>query len=260
MKSRQRRMSKEWAKAREEGWDNTKGTRIKEYNALFDPNMRHFFETPSVQGHLLRTGQIDRNGRVIDFQKQKGKLHIIEQEFKQAERIEYWRQKEERDMRDRVQKKRALALERARKEEMVLRLHEDRLIRQEIVRAALAAQGGGSLRPGTSGSRGSSRSRSSSKSRRAGRRRSSWSEQNESVSGTMPETPGTLPGTTFTVEKGDHERERGAASYPGEYAQESSRSSAGVGWVGGGGGRGDGHANRCRSLETFVTEGGARRP
>lgn len=38
--------------------------------------------------------QIDRNGRVIDFQKQKGKLHIIEQEFKQAERIEYWRQKE----------------------------------------------------------------------------------------------------------------------------------------------------------------------
>lgn len=35
-------------------------------------------------------------------------------------------------MRDRVQKKRALALERARKEEMVLRLHEDRLIRQEV--------------------------------------------------------------------------------------------------------------------------------
>lgn len=40
------------------------------------------------------TLQIDRNGRVIDFQKQKGKLHIIEQEFKQAERIEYWKQKE----------------------------------------------------------------------------------------------------------------------------------------------------------------------
>lgn len=39
---------------------------------------------------------------------------------------------QERDMRDRVQKKRALALERARKEEMVLRLHEDRLIRQEV--------------------------------------------------------------------------------------------------------------------------------
>ncbi|CAM9224197.1 unnamed protein product, partial [Hapterophycus canaliculatus] len=119
-------------KSREEGWDSTRDFRIKEYNALFDPNMRHFFETPSVQEHLLRTGQIDRNGRVINFQKQKSKLHIIEQEFKQAERIEYWRQKEERDMRERVQKKRAMALERARKEEMVLRLHEDRRIRQEV--------------------------------------------------------------------------------------------------------------------------------
>ncbi|CAN0490975.1 unnamed protein product, partial [Ectocarpus sp. 8 AP-2014] len=89
------RAVQERAKSREEGWDSTRdNTRIKEYNALFDPNMRHFFETPSVQAHLLRTGQIDRNGRVIDFQKQKGKLHIIEQEFKQAERIEYWRQKE----------------------------------------------------------------------------------------------------------------------------------------------------------------------
>lgn len=39
---------------------------------------------------------------------------------------------QERDMRERVQKKRALALERARREEMVLRLHEDRLIRQEV--------------------------------------------------------------------------------------------------------------------------------
>ncbi|CAM9955918.1 unnamed protein product, partial [Pylaiella littoralis] len=88
------------------------------------------------------------------------------QEFKQAERIEYWRQKEERDMRDRVQKKRALALERARKEETVLRLHEDRRIRQEIVRAALAAQGGASLRPQT----GSSRVGSSGRSSRARRR------------------------------------------------------------------------------------------
>ncbi|CAM9822655.1 unnamed protein product, partial [Scytosiphon promiscuus] len=129
---RPNRSSQERTKSREEGWDCTRDVRIKEYNALFDPNMRHFFETPSVQEHLLRTGQIDRNGRVIDFQKQKGKLHIIEQEFKQAERIEYWRQKEERDMRERVQKKRAMALERARREEMVLRLHEDKKIRQEV--------------------------------------------------------------------------------------------------------------------------------
>lgn len=35
-------------------------------------------------------------------------------------------------MRDRVQKKRAMALERARREEVVKRLHEDRRIRQEV--------------------------------------------------------------------------------------------------------------------------------
>lgn len=51
-------MAQEREKSREEGWDSTRDTRIKEYNALFDPNMRHFFETPSVQGHLLRTGQV----------------------------------------------------------------------------------------------------------------------------------------------------------------------------------------------------------
>ena len=43
--------------------------------------------------------KIDRNGRVIDLEKNKGKLHIIEQEFKAAERIEFWRQKEEEEMR-----------------------------------------------------------------------------------------------------------------------------------------------------------------
>lgn len=40
---------------------------------------------------------------------------------------------QERDMRERVQKKRAFALERARREDMVMRLHEDRKIRQEVI-------------------------------------------------------------------------------------------------------------------------------
>lgn len=35
-------------------------------------------------------------------------------------------------MRERVQKKRAFALERARREDMVMRLQEDRKIRQEV--------------------------------------------------------------------------------------------------------------------------------
>ncbi|CAM9470978.1 unnamed protein product, partial [Choristocarpus tenellus] len=45
-------------KAREEGWDNSVGTTISQYNALFDPNMRHYFETPAVQSLLLRSGQV----------------------------------------------------------------------------------------------------------------------------------------------------------------------------------------------------------
>ncbi|CAN0317680.1 unnamed protein product [Ascophyllum nodosum] len=48
-------------------------------------------------------------------------------------------------MREHVQKKRALALERARRQETILRLHEDRRIRQEIVRASLEAQGWSNL-------------------------------------------------------------------------------------------------------------------
>lgn len=47
----------------------------------------------------LISGQIDRCGRVIDLERNKSKLHIIEQEFKAAERLEYWRKKEEEDMR-----------------------------------------------------------------------------------------------------------------------------------------------------------------
>ncbi|CAB1117964.1 unnamed protein product [Ectocarpus sp. CCAP 1310/34] len=229
--------AQERAKSREEGWDSTRdNTRIKEYNALFDPNMRHFFETPSVQAHLLRTGQvfgsvetqypkhIDRNGRVIDFQKQKGKLHIIEQEFKQAERIEYWRQKEERDMRERVQKKRALALERARKEEMVLRLHEDRNIRQEIVRLGLAAQGGGSLRPEASGSRGGSRTM-----------RQPRSQDGSAAAGTAR--------GTFPQRGQEREQGQGGGVLPREHAAAAQEE-------GQGGGR--------RLSGTFVTEGSAR--
>ena len=110
---------------RESGWDlstcKSSTAKLPEYNALFDPNMRHFFENRVVQRHLHNTGQvspnfsarphtsffsqgkisrqIDKDGRVIDLERNKGKLKIIEQEFKSAERIEHWRQKEEEEMR-----------------------------------------------------------------------------------------------------------------------------------------------------------------
>ncbi len=75
---------------------------LKEYNALYDPNMRHFFESKNNQYLLYKTGQIDSNGRVIDLDKSKSKLFILEREFKEAERIEDRRQKEEMEMRVRT--------------------------------------------------------------------------------------------------------------------------------------------------------------
>lgn len=72
---------------------------LKEYNALYDPNMRHFFESKHNQSLLYRTGQIDSHGRVIDYEKNKSKLHILEREFKEAERVEEKRQLEEKEMR-----------------------------------------------------------------------------------------------------------------------------------------------------------------
>jgi len=92
---------------------DTRPSSRQEYNALRDPNMRHYFQNRSVQTHLYHTGkdegaldpppvnagQIDRAGRVIELEKNKSKLHIIEQEFKAAERNEFWRKKEEDDMR-----------------------------------------------------------------------------------------------------------------------------------------------------------------
>lgn len=72
---------------------------LKSYNALYDPNMRHFFESKNNQLLLYRTGQIDSNGRVIDLDKNKSKLFILDREFKEAEKIEERRQKEEMEMR-----------------------------------------------------------------------------------------------------------------------------------------------------------------
>jgi hypothetical protein len=103
--------------------------------------MRHFFENSIVQSHLYRTGQIDKAGRVIDLDRNKSKLCIIEKEFSHAEAMEEIRQRDEAEMRRRVQLKRAQALEKARKEERLIRMKADRKIRQEIVLATREAMG-----------------------------------------------------------------------------------------------------------------------
>ena len=110
-------------KALEEGFDVKAkvGTRMRtEYNALHDPNMRHYFENKNVQSLLYSSGQIDKHGRVIDLDRQQSKLNILEREFRAAQKVEERRQQEEMDMRYRVQKKRFEELERSRREEAIL--------------------------------------------------------------------------------------------------------------------------------------------
>lgn len=70
-----------------------------EYNALFDPNMRHFFQNGKVQRYLYHTGQIDAHGRVIDLEKNKSKICILDKEFAEAQKVEERRLKEEAEMR-----------------------------------------------------------------------------------------------------------------------------------------------------------------
>ena len=129
------RISDNERRKRENGWQmNDLGkVKLNEYNSLYDPNMRHFFENKKVQSHLYKTGQIDRHGRVIDLDKNKSKLHVLEREFERAERIEECRQKDELEMRYRVQRKRFNELEKVRKEEILQKLKHDRELSKEII-------------------------------------------------------------------------------------------------------------------------------
>ena len=99
--SKAKHIPQEILEKKEKGFDmnNLQSFKLKEYNALHDPNMRHFFESKNNQMLLYRTGQIDKHGRVIDYEKNKSKLNILEREFKEAERVESKRITEEQEMR-----------------------------------------------------------------------------------------------------------------------------------------------------------------
>jgi len=122
-------------KAREDGFTLGDVSKVKltSYNALYDPNMRHYFENKHVQSLLYSTGQIDRHGRVIDLRKNAGKLAILDREFKEAEKVEERRYKEEMEMRYRVQRKRFAELERTRKEMILHKLKADHELSKDIL-------------------------------------------------------------------------------------------------------------------------------
>lgn len=100
-KKKQKQKIKELYEKREKGFNlnNLQSVKLNEYNALFDPNMRHFFESKNNQYLLYKTGQIDSHGRVIDLEKNKSKMHILEREFHEAEKLEEKRYREEMEMR-----------------------------------------------------------------------------------------------------------------------------------------------------------------
>mmetsp|Transcript_8562 Transcript_8562/g.12597 ORF Transcript_8562/g.12597 Transcript_8562/m.12597 type:complete len:202 (-) Transcript_8562:646-1251(-) len=130
-------------KEREEGFDLDFGVRAKlpEYNALQDRNMRHYFENCSVQGHLCRTGQIDKSGRVINLEQNESKLFIIEREFERAEKMLQKQQKEEEDARNIVRLEKLRGIEQSKKESKVRRIKEDRRIQREIALVTKEALG-----------------------------------------------------------------------------------------------------------------------
>ncbi|CAK4069264.1 unnamed protein product [Aphanomyces euteiches] len=120
-------------KRREAAFDsNVHNQKLPEYNALADHNLRHFFENRKLQQHLFDVGLIDKAGRVIDPDKHKGKLAILQQEFKLAEKSELMKQREEEEIRRRVQLRRHAALNEARKEEKIKRIKDDRKLTKQI--------------------------------------------------------------------------------------------------------------------------------
>ena len=65
----------------------------------------------------------------------RSKLNIIEQEFKYAEKTEFWRLKEEEEMRRTIQMKRERALTEAKRIERARRIKEENCIRRGIISA-----------------------------------------------------------------------------------------------------------------------------
>ena len=130
-------------KLREDGFNvrNLGAVKLKEYNALYDPNMRHYFENKKVQNLLYETGQIDKYGRVIDLEKVRSRINILEREFKEAESVEERLQREELQMRYRIQRKRFNELEKTRNADILQKLKLERDLSREILTTMRAATG-----------------------------------------------------------------------------------------------------------------------
>mmetsp|Transcript_11959 Transcript_11959/g.27880 ORF Transcript_11959/g.27880 Transcript_11959/m.27880 type:complete len:204 (+) Transcript_11959:87-698(+) len=106
------------------------------YDALRDANLRQHFESRGVQRFLQQKGWVDKQGRIIDLDKYRSKLNIIEQEFRYAEKTEYWRLKEEDEMRRTIQIKRERALQEAKRQDRARAIKEENRIRKGLILVA----------------------------------------------------------------------------------------------------------------------------
>jgi hypothetical protein len=119
-------VSPEKLRKREEGFDLSGLTSPRrEYNSLFDEHCSYFLSSPTIRKTLYRNGFIDKEGRVIDVDRARQKLHIVENEFRQIER------EHEMHMKDEAARRRA--------EEM--RIERERELREKKMRVRLMKAG-----------------------------------------------------------------------------------------------------------------------
>jgi hypothetical protein len=88
-KKKKQHVTKEASKQRELGWAaSTTYEQMPIYKPLSDKNLCSHYESKLVRRTLCDSGLIDEDGRILDNERNKGKLLVIEQEFHNAEKEE----------------------------------------------------------------------------------------------------------------------------------------------------------------------------
>mmetsp|Transcript_28655 Transcript_28655/g.55929 ORF Transcript_28655/g.55929 Transcript_28655/m.55929 type:complete len:205 (+) Transcript_28655:79-693(+) len=132
-----KQLSRNQALARESGFSiSSAPAPLPTYDALRDANLRQHFESRGVQRFLQQKGWVDKAGKIIDLDKYRSKLNIIEQEFRYAEKTEFWRLKEEDEMRRTIQIKRERALQDAKRQDRARTIKEENRIRKGLISVA----------------------------------------------------------------------------------------------------------------------------
>ena len=167
-------------KEREKGFDLrfSYSRELPEYNALRDVNMRNYFESATVQKHLLETGQVncklhmlslchencsdmmlakcsllqvDHFGRVVHSEKHRHRLHIIEKEVGRAERSQQLEIKDEADTRHLVRQERFRDIDKKQRLENVERRKTEMKTQMDLERIEREVMGCSHLYAGNHG-------------------------------------------------------------------------------------------------------------